>query len=85
MKIYLPAPNEENCSVAIDNQIAILQDALSAPLSYLTVVDYICDAAAGDTSELLTDYQVWAIRQKCQLLFCVLNISIEKIIHLIIK
>mmetsp|Transcript_336 Transcript_336/g.499 ORF Transcript_336/g.499 Transcript_336/m.499 type:complete len:173 (-) Transcript_336:25-543(-) len=72
-KLFLPAAKEENCLVAIDNQIFVLQDALSAPLSYLTVVDYI-GKPAGDPSELLTDYHIWAIHQKCQILLCVLKI-----------
>jgi hypothetical protein len=57
-KLFLPTTNEENCLVAIENQISVLHDALSAPLRYLTVVDCIGEDV-GDPSELLTEYQVW--------------------------
>jgi hypothetical protein len=50
---------------------------MSAPLSYLTVVDCIGEPV-GDPSELLTDYQVWVVRQKFQILFCVFNIAKQK-------
>jgi len=73
-KLFLPAANEENCLVAIDNQISVLEEAISAPLSYLVVVDFIGEPA-DDPSELLTDYQVWSIRQKCHILLCVLKIA----------
>jgi hypothetical protein len=43
----------------------------------MTVVD-IVGKVVGDPGDALTDYQLWAIRQKCQLLFCVLNIAREK-------
>jgi hypothetical protein len=38
-KLFLPAPGESNCLVAVDNQICLLEDAIVAPLSYLNVVD----------------------------------------------
>ena len=76
-KLFLPTADEENCLVAIENQISVLQDAISAPLSYLTVVDCIGEPV-GDPSELLTDYQVWVVRQKFQILFCVFNIAKQK-------
>ncbi len=31
-KLFLPTANEKNCLVAIENQISVLQDAISAPL-----------------------------------------------------
>jgi hypothetical protein len=38
----------------------------------------IVGEVVGDPGDALTDYQLWAICQKCQLLFCVLNIAREK-------
>ncbi len=76
-KLFFPAPEEGNCLVAVDNQIAVLRDAMDAPLSIFTVVDIIGEVV-GDPGEVLTDYQLWAIQQKCQLLFCVLSIGREK-------
>jgi hypothetical protein len=76
-KLFLPTTDEENCLVAIENQISVLHDAISAPIGYLTVVDCIGEAV-DDPSELLTEYQVWVLWQKCQLLFCVLSIAKKK-------
>jgi hypothetical protein len=76
-KLFLPTADEENCLVAIENQISVLKYAMSTLLSYLTVVDCIGEPV-GDPSELLTDYQVWVIRQKCQILLCILNITRKK-------
>jgi len=59
-KLFLPTTNEENCLVAIENQISVLHDAISAPIGYLTVVDCIGEAV-DDPSELLTEYQVWVL------------------------
>jgi hypothetical protein len=55
----------------------VLQDATDAPLSIFTVVDIIGEVV-GDPGDVLTDYQLWAIRQKCQLSFCVLSVAREK-------
>jgi hypothetical protein len=40
-KLFAPTLEEANCLVVIDNQIAVLQDAMDAPLSILTVVDIV--------------------------------------------
>jgi hypothetical protein len=50
---------------------------MDAPLSIMTIVDIVGEVV-GDPGDALTDYQLWAIHQKCQLLFCVLNIAREK-------
>jgi hypothetical protein len=50
---------------------------MDAPLSIFTVVD-ISGEVVGDPGDVLTDHQLWAIRQKCQLLFCVLSVAREK-------
>jgi hypothetical protein len=76
-KIVFPNSEEANCLVAVDNQIAVLRDAMDASLSIFTVVDIIGEVVS-DPGYVLTDYQLWATRQKCQLLFCVLSIAREK-------
>jgi hypothetical protein len=38
----------------------------------------IIGEVVGDPGDVLTDYQLWAIRQKCQLSFCVLSVAREK-------
>jgi hypothetical protein len=76
-KLFAPTLEEANCLVVIDNQKAVLQDTMDAPLCIMTVVD-IVGKVVGDPGDALTDYQLWAICQKCQLLFCVLNIAREK-------
>ena len=43
----------------------------------MTVVDIVGEVV-GDPGDALTDYQLWAICQKCQLLFFVLNVAREK-------
>jgi hypothetical protein len=75
-KLFLPTPEEANWLVAVGNQIAVLQGAIDAPLSILMVVDTI-GKVVGDPGEVLTDYQLWTICQKCQLLF--FNFAREKI------
>jgi hypothetical protein len=76
-KLFMPTLEKANCLVAIDNQIAVLQDAMDAPLSIMTVVD-IVGKVVSDPGDALIDYQLWSIHQKCQLLFCVLNDAREK-------
>jgi hypothetical protein len=66
-KLFFPTPEEANCLVAVDNQIAVLRDAMDALLSIFTVVDIIGEVV-GDPGDVLADYQLWAICQKCQLL-----------------
>jgi hypothetical protein len=73
----MPTFEEANCLVATDNQIAVLRDAMDASLSIMTIVDIVGEVI-GNPGDVLTDYQLWAIHQKCQLLFCVLNIAREK-------
>ncbi len=64
-KLFFPTPEEANCIVAVDNQIPVSQDAMDALLRIFTVVDIIGEVV-GDPGEVLTDYQLWAIHQKCQ-------------------
>jgi len=73
-KLFLPTPGESNCLVAVDNQICLLEDSLASPLSYLNIVD-IMGEVDGDPSEVLSSYQVWVLRQKCQILLCALKVA----------
>jgi hypothetical protein len=52
---------------------------MDALLSIFTVVDIISEVV-GDPGDVLTDYQLWAICQKCQLLFCVLSVARGKML-----
>ena len=52
-------------------------EVTNASLSIMTIVDIVGEVI-GNPGDVLTDYQLWAIHQKCQILFCVLNIAREK-------
>jgi hypothetical protein len=61
---FPPTPEEANCLVAVDNQIAALQGAMDTMLSVFTVLDIIGEVV-GDPGEVLTDYKLWAVIILC--------------------
>ncbi len=73
-KLFLPTPNKSSCLGPVDNQICSLEDALAAPISYLSIVDIIGEVDGGP-SEMLSSYQVWVLHQKCQILLYALKVT----------
>ncbi len=74
----MPTIDEADSKEAVDNQILLLEEALSTPFSYLNVVEFLGDVTDVDAMEGLTKYQKWYIHQKCQLLSCALSLAHEK-------
>ncbi len=71
--IFLLIGDELDALEAVKNQIELLKNALCGPLDYLTLVDI--NGSDANVAEMLSEYQVWIIIDKCQLLLSALIIA----------
>ena len=63
---------KESTFESINKQIEILRQANYTHLSYLDVINVSSNEYA---SNMLTDYQVWVLHQKCQILSTALHLA----------
>jgi len=75
--LFMATEDEESAKDAVENQFKSLRAAMSSPLGYLNIIECQGEEILDtDPSEILTQYQVWTITQKLQLLLCALQLAL---------